>query len=148
MPPSGLRLVPELTVTNVIQSLVFWVDLLGFAVAYARPEEGFAYLTRDGAELMLDQRDRGSPDRRGVWETGPLELPFGRGINFQLQLDDIGELLERIEAQGWPVFFGPEERWYRIKDREIGVRQLLLQDPDGYLVRLQQRTGERPVVKP
>jgi hypothetical protein len=29
---------------------------------------------------------------------------------------------------------------------EIGVQQFLVQDPDGYLVRLQQRIGERQAV--
>ena len=35
-------------------------------------------------------------------------------------------------------------KWYRAGDVEIGVRQFLIQDPDGYLVRLQQEIGERP----
>jgi catechol 2,3-dioxygenase-like lactoylglutathione lyase family enzyme len=141
LPP---RLVPALAVTDVVQSLVFWVDLLGFAVKYARMEEGFVCLTRDGADIMLDQRDRGPTDRRGIWDTGPMDHPFGRGINFQLAIEQLDPLLERILAQGWPIFFGPEERWYRIGDREAGVRQVLLQDPDGYLVRLQQTIGDRP----
>jgi hypothetical protein len=37
----------------------------------------------------------------------------------------------------------PEEKWYRTGARETGVRQFLVQDPDGYLLRLQQRLGER-----
>ncbi|MFM9938987.1 MAG: bleomycin resistance protein [Hyphomicrobiaceae bacterium] len=139
------RLVPELAVDDVIQSLTFWVDLVGFAVKYARPEQGFAYLTLDGADIMLDQRDRGDPARRGIWDTGPLQRPYGRGVNFELQIDNLAEMLARIETQGWPIFFGPEERWYRAGAIEIGVLQVLLQDPDGYLLRLQQRLGERPV---
>ncbi len=138
-------LVPELDVTDVILSLTFWVDLLGFSVKYARLEDGFAYLVHEGAEIMLDQRNRGPVERRGLWETCPLERPFGRGLNLELQVDDLAEMLRRVEAQGWPIFFGPEDRWYRAGSIEIGVRQLLLQDPDGYLVRLQQKIGERPV---
>lgn len=137
-------LVPELAVTDVIQSLVFWVDLLGFAVAYHRMEEGFVSLRLGDAHLMLDQRDRGPAERRGIWDTGPMEQPFGRGINLEIQVADVAALVERAQAQGWPVFFGPEERWYRVGDREVGVTQVLLQDPDGYLVRLQQTIGDRP----
>ena len=46
---------------------------------------------------------------------------------------------------GWPIFVEPEEKWYRAGDVEIGVRQFLVQDPDGYLVRLQEEIGERPL---
>lgn len=38
----------------------------------------------------------------------------------------------------------PEEKWYRIgPSEEAGVRQFLVQDPDGYLVRLQMSLGHR-----
>ena len=79
------RLVPELKVTDISASCRFWCGLLGFSVLYDRPEDGFAYLTLDGAEVMLDQRGAGALDRRGIWETGPMQPPFGRGINFQIQ---------------------------------------------------------------
>ena len=55
--------------------------------------------------------------------------------------------LQRITEAGWPIFVEPEEKWYRAGDVEIGVRQFLIQDPDGYLVRLQQEIGERPTSK-
>ena len=59
-------MVPELLVTDFDASLAFWRDILGFAVAYARPAERFAYLERsEGAQVMLHPR-------AGVWETaGP-----------------------------------------------------------------------------
>lgn len=38
----------------------------------------------------------------------------------------------------------PEEKWYRIgPSEEAGIRQFLVQDPDGYLVRLQMSLGHR-----
>ena len=48
-------LIPELAVQSLGESLAFYRDLLGFAVAYARPEEGFAFLQLGDAQLMLDQ---------------------------------------------------------------------------------------------
>lgn len=57
----------------------------------------------------------------------------------------LSEILGRLEAAGVKIFFGPEERWYRVNSSEVGVRQFLVQDPDGYLVRLQEKIGERPV---
>lgn len=47
------RLVPELNCTDFERSLAFYTDVLGFGVRYARPEQKFAYLEREGAELML-----------------------------------------------------------------------------------------------
>ena len=35
-------LVPELLVTDLERSLAFWCGPCGFAIRYARPEEGFA----------------------------------------------------------------------------------------------------------
>jgi|GEM_PF-6148253 len=49
------RLVPELDVTSLEGSLAFYVGVLGFAVVFERPEEKFAFLDLDGAELMLEQ---------------------------------------------------------------------------------------------
>ena len=132
-------LVPELSVTDYKASRHFWCDLIGFSLRYERPEEGFGYLVLGSAHLMLDQISLGR-----TWETGPLELPLGRGINFEVQVDNLDPALQRIMSVGWPIFVEPEEKWYRAGDIEIGVRQFLVQDPDGYLLRLQQEIGERP----
>jgi len=69
------RLVPELMVTDLDISLAFWVSCLGFEVAYQRPEDGFAYLDLNGAQVMLEQTD----PHAGQWLTAPLSKPFGRG---------------------------------------------------------------------
>lgn len=138
------RLVPEIKVSDLGASLRFWRDLLGFRVLYDRAEEGFAYLDRDGAQIMLDQRGLGAPERRGIWETATMDRPFGRGVNFQVQASDLESIQARLEAAGAGIYFGPETRWYRAGAGEVGVRQFLVQDPDGYLVRLQEKIGERP----
>ncbi len=133
-------LVPELSVTDYEASRHFWCDLVGFSLRYERLEEGFGYLVLGNAHLMLDQINRGR-----TWETGALEPPLGRGINFEVQVENLDTALWRITNAGWPIFVDPEEKWYRAGDIEIGVRQFLVQDPDGYLLRLQQEIGERPV---
>lgn len=133
-------LVPELSVTDYEASRHFWCDLVGFSLRYERLEEGFGYLVLGSAHLMLDQINRGR-----TWATGALEPPLGRGINFEVQVENLDTALQRIMSAGWPIFVEPEEEWYRAGDIEIGVRQFLVQDPDGYLVRLQQEIGERPV---
>ncbi|MCU0882477.1 MAG: VOC family protein [Hyphomonadaceae bacterium] len=130
-------LVPELTCRDLSASLEFYVDLLGFAVRFQRLEEGFAYLDLAGAQLMLETAGDG-------WQTGPLVRPFGRGVNFQIEVADAQALAGTLEAAGWPLFEPLHEAWYRENAIEHGQLQFLVQDPDGYLLRLMQPLGERP----
>lgn len=74
---SSARLVPELYCSSIERSLAFYVNVLGFSVRYSRPEERFAYLEREGAELMIEQPT-------APWLTGELTPPFGPGINLQM----------------------------------------------------------------
>lgn len=138
MPQGGFApMVPELDVTDIAASLHFWCDLLGFSVAYDGPAAKFAYLQREGAQVMLCQIN-------GNWDTGVLERPFGRGINFQIAVSDLTSAIAALEHAGWPLFRPLAEIWYRIGETlESGSRELLLQDPDGYLVRLSQDIGTR-----
>lgn len=132
-------MVPELLVSDLGASLHFWRDLCGFAVAYERSEDRFAYLDRSGRQVMLEEVM--APGRR--WITGALERPFGRGLNLQIGVDALTPILDALRAASWPLFLEPEEVWYRAGARETGVRQFLVQDPDGYLVRFQQSLGLR-----
>jgi catechol 2,3-dioxygenase-like lactoylglutathione lyase family enzyme len=75
--------VPELYCSDLERSLAFYVGLMGFAVQFRRPEERFAYLDRDGAEIMLEQ-----PTGRTFF-TAELEHPYGRGVNFQIEVADV-----------------------------------------------------------
>jgi catechol 2,3-dioxygenase-like lactoylglutathione lyase family enzyme len=132
------RLVPELLVAEIGASLRFWCELCGFRVVYDRMEEGFAYIDRDGAQVMLEEAGRGRN-----WVTASLDLPLGRGINFEIQVETIAPILAALEQAAWPLFMEPEEKWYRTGDAAAGVRQFLVQDPDGYLLRFSQPLGNR-----
>ena len=68
-------------------------------------------------------------------------------FQFQVAVDDVVPILAGLNAAGWPFFLKLEEVWYRAGTSETGVRQFLVQDPDGYLVRFSQSLGQRPVVK-
>lgn len=137
-------LVPELVVSDITASLQFWCELIGFTVMYDRPEENFAYLGLGEAQLMLEQYN--PSDRE--WETGILEKPYGRGINFQIEVDSVEEILERLAKAEYKVFLSLEERWYRVAlEVEFGQKQFLVQDPDGYLVRLIENLGERKIAE-
>lgn len=132
-------LVPELMVSDIHRSLAFWRDVLGFRVLFERHAEGFAYLEREGSEVMLEEAREGER----TWLVGPMEKPFGRGINFQIETNDVQDLLDALKRTNWSLCREPEERWYRTGDQECGQRQFLVQDPDGYLLRFAQGLGVR-----
>lgn len=139
------KLVPELICSVYEASLHFYVDVLGFAVLYARAEERFATLEREGAQIMIEQ-----PVGR-AWVTGELVHPYGRGVNFEIGCSDVDALYARVRAAGTAVFLEMEEKWYRrdaappssAPSVEVGNRQFIVQDPDGYLLRFAQDLGER-----
>ena len=140
----GNALVPELYCADIARSLAFYVGVLGFQVRYARPEEGFAYLERDGAELMLDVLAPAPESGSRTWLAGPIAYPFGRGINLQIRVADVDALQDAAVAAGARIFLAMEERWYRAGNREVGNRQFIVLDPDGYLLRFYQDLGARP----
>jgi catechol 2,3-dioxygenase-like lactoylglutathione lyase family enzyme len=130
-------LTPELGVTDIAASLAFWCGLLGFTVAFDRPAARFAYLEREGAQIMLCECN-------GRWEPGEMQRPFGRGINLQITVGRVAPVLDALQAAGWPLYEAPADTWYRAGESEVGQREFLVQDPDGYLVRLAESLGRRP----
>jgi catechol 2,3-dioxygenase-like lactoylglutathione lyase family enzyme len=140
-------LTPELACSDITISLTFYTQVLGFAVDYQRPEDGFAMLERQGARLMLD-RLRQNPGSSGTgtdrnWLTAKLERPFGRGINLQIETTQVDTLYAAVQHAGAPVFLPIEDTWYRRGQVYLGNRQFIVQDPDGYLLRFFESLGVR-----
>jgi catechol 2,3-dioxygenase-like lactoylglutathione lyase family enzyme len=135
-------LVPELSVRNLEQSLRFYRDTLGFAEKITRPEDGFSYLEMGQVQIMLEQIPE---DPEDMWQTAPLEAPLGRGINFQIEVQNVRLLHDRTVRAGYEIFEAIDTAWYREGDHENGQEQFLVQDPDGYLLRFMQHLGKRPV---
>ena len=139
-PATGFsRSAVEMIVTDYPASLAFWTEVLGFAVAYQRPVQKFAYLERsEGAQVMIYERD-------GDWETGPFDLPLGRGVVIQVSVDDLAVVIHSVRAAPLPFFVEPRERWRDWGDRLGGQRECLVQAPDGYLVMVSERLRTRPL---
>jgi len=131
------KLVPELICSDFAESVVFYTDVLGFTVLYSRPEERFAYLDREGAQLMIEQ-----PGAR-AFVNGDLAQPYGRGVNFEIEVSDVEMLYRRVKAAHAPVYLPLETKWYRRDGFEVGNQQFIVEDPDGYLLRFAQDMGER-----
>jgi catechol 2,3-dioxygenase-like lactoylglutathione lyase family enzyme len=129
-------LIPELDVISLDKSLRFYVETIGFTMEYRREESKFVFLSFQGTQLMLQERS-------GNWETGHLEYPFGRGINFQIFVKQIDPVRKCLTASGYPLMKSPWESWYRKGEQEVGQREFLVQDPDGYLLRFAESLGVR-----
>lgn len=136
----GNALVPEFAVKDWRRSRHFYCEILGFNCEYERAEDGFSYLSAEGAEIMIDQIGIGRTFDGGHL---PDAYPFGRGLNVQVLVSSVAPLLDSLKAANYPLFLPLEERWYRVGAVEVGNRQFVVADPDGYLLRFYQALGER-----
>lgn len=124
-------LIPELSVTDIEKTRHFYCDVLGFKIEYERPEKKFIFVSYEGNQIMLEQIN-------GCWNTGKLEYPFGRGINFEIGVSDVEAIYNRIKAAGIKLFADMEVSSYRNGNENIIQKEFLVQDPDGYLLRFAQ----------
>lgn len=132
-------LVPELYCSNFVESRAFYTEVLGFSVLYEREEDRFAYMEREGAQLMIEEWSGGPRS----WITAPLERPYGRGMNLQIWTRDVDALYEQVLRHQAVIFLPMEETWYRRNDVYVGNRQFIVQDPDGYMLRFAKDLGVR-----
>lgn len=130
------KLVPELSVSDINVSKQFYTDVLGFSVEYEREENKFAFLSLGEAQLMINQIN-------GHWETGKLEYPFGRGINFQIDIDNIDIFVSRVKDMGIIPFKDIFVSRYKCDDVTYVEKEVLIQDPDGYLLRFSETLLEQ-----
>jgi catechol 2,3-dioxygenase-like lactoylglutathione lyase family enzyme len=138
------RIIPEPDVSDLNRSLDFYVRVVGCKVLYERPEERFAFLELEGAEFMSEE-EKGLGRR---FCTASLEKPYGHGINFQIQVSNVDALYKRVREAGFEPIIQLEERWHRNNDMELGNRQFVVPDPDGFLMRFFTDLGKRPAARP
>jgi lactoylglutathione lyase len=137
-------LLPELYVFDFKKSLHFYYDILGFKVKYTRENPNFAFLSFEDSQIMIQQID---PDEKDEYKVGEFEHPLGRGINFQIETKDVGKLAGSLKENNYPLRRELKDSWYRENDILHGCRQILVQDPDGYLLRFSQGIGTKPASK-
>lgn len=131
------KLIPELSITNLENSLKFY-KTLGFKIEYERPENKFAFLSFGEIQIMIQELTDNDK-----WDIAPLSYPFGNGINFQLEVDNVELIYNNLKSSGYKIAFEIEENWYRQDDKLLGNKEFLVQDPDGYLLRFSEDMGER-----
>ncbi|MBE6021963.1 MAG: VOC family protein [Cellulosilyticum sp.] len=124
-------LIPELSVSSIEVSKKFYTQILGFNVEYERTEDKFVFLSLGEAQIMLEEIN-------GYWSTGKLEYPFGKGINFQIKVKDVKQIADQMKKHQIPLFRDIMESQYECNGEIIYQKEILLQDPDGYLLRFAQ----------
>lgn len=82
-------------------------------------------------------------ERNLVSDDATLTRPLGRGVNLQLQTTAVAPIIETLLSNGIQLALEPEERWYRVREFELGVLQFAVADPDGYLLRFSEPIGSR-----
>lgn len=87
------KLIPELTVSDIERSKKFYINVLGFELEYERQENHFAFLSLGEAQLMLDEIN-------GNWDVGELVYPFGRGMNLQIEINNLEQFVAKMKDQG------------------------------------------------
>ena len=122
---------------NLEKSLEFY-KTAGFKIEYDRPENQFAFISLGEIQLMLQELSTNEK-----WNVGKLTYPFGNGINFQLEVENVEKIYSNLKKANYKIAFEIEENWYRQDDKLLGNKEFLIQDPDGYLLRFFEDLGEK-----
>ena len=124
-------LVPELSVSNIQNSKHFYLDVIGFKLEYERIEDKFAFISLGDVQIMIEEIN-------GHWNTGKLEYPLGRGINFQINVQDIDTIYQKLKSNNVKLFRDIIISNYKVNDSIVNEKEILVQDPDGYLLRFSE----------
>lgn len=129
------KLIPELSVSDINKSLDFYINTLGFKLEYQRVEDKFAFLSYNGSQIMIEQINN-------HWSVGELKQPFGRGINFQIECNNVQQIFNKLHSVGYNIYKDVFTSKYKVDNITYTEMELLVQDLDGYLIRFQQTVAE------
>ncbi len=133
-------LLPEFYITNFANSINFYQKILGFKVEYTRDNPKFAFLSYGDSQLMIQELKPGEKEKEA------LAFPFGRGTNFQIDTKSVKQIMDQLEKNHYPLERGIKDSWYEGSGISYGCREILVRDPDGYLLRFSEELGEKKAV--
>ena len=116
---------------NLNESKKFYINILGFKLEYERVENKFAFLSYGDTQIMIEEIN-------GHWNTSELQYPLGRGINFLIATDDVCEIEDILKQNNIKLFKDMMVNQYKCDGETIVNKEILFQDPDGYLLRFAQ----------
>ena len=117
------KVIPELTVSNIEQSLAFYA-VLGFTkdnegIIDEQGSQWYSLASGDASVWIIRE------DIAGDFQSGQAR---GNGVTLYLPVDDVDALYEKVKTSGllMNIVKEIETLWY-------GLRQFTLADPDGYI---------------
>ena len=114
-------LIPEVSVIDIKESKKIYIDILGFKLEYERVEEKFALLSLGDIQIMIEEVN-------GYWNTGKLEYPFGRGINFQMKVSNVEKIRDNLVKNNIELFRDITISDYECNGEIILQKEFLEQD--------------------
>jgi len=124
------KTIPELSVFDIDKSKKFYLNVLGAKIEYERQKDKFVFLSLEGNQLMLEEiHDNG-------WNIGELTYPLGQGINISLEIKNIDSIYQRVKEHNITLYRDMKISHYTGANEIIKQKEFLLQDPNGYLLRL------------
>ncbi|WP_399547928.1 bleomycin resistance protein [uncultured Clostridium sp.] len=120
-----------MSVQDIEKSKEFYIDILGFKLEYERIEDKFAFISFEEAQIMIEEIN-------GYWNTVILEHPFGRGVNFQINVSNVDDLISSLNKNKIELFRNVKINIYEANGEAYVEKEILVQDLDGYLLRFSQ----------
>jgi catechol 2,3-dioxygenase-like lactoylglutathione lyase family enzyme len=119
-----------LAVADVVRSVAFYRDLLGFDVDARYDDPPYATLVRAGMRLSLAEQGHPAEDRPGVMMVAPPD-PSSAAVVLVLEVTDCMAVHGELVAAGADLLAPPySPPW--------GGHRFFVRDPDGYLVEVEQ----------
>ena len=123
------KLTPNLVVRDVVRSVTFYRDVLGFTMAMSVPDEPpyvFAGVQQGAVEIFFN-------DAAAAAEELPQfkDRPIGGTLTLYIEVPDVEAILERVKGRA-PIVMPMKTQFY-------GMKEFAISDPDGYILTLAQR---------
>ena len=113
------KLIPILYSEDLEKSIAYYIDKLAFDTKWIWDEAAtFGGVSRECVELFFSKKDQGNP---GTW--------------ICISVDNVDEYYEIVKERGANILFPPA-------DREWNMREMLVQDPDGHIIRFGHRLDD------
>ena len=132
MPHHLQKLTPNLIVADVVRSIAFYRDVLGFTVQATVPDQApyvFAIVQSEGVEIFLN-----APEPAVAEYPAFKGRPIGGTLTLFIHVDDVHAAHESLKDRV-QIVMPLEAKWY-------GVTEFAFVDPDGYVITFAQpQTG-------
>lgn len=92
------KMIPELTVSDINKTKEFYLNILGFKLEYEREADRFIFLSFEETQLMFEEMHENG------WNVAEMSYPFGRGINFSIEVEDIDMIYHKLILNEYPLY--------------------------------------------